>query len=81
MHHVYIKGHFPMLSDSWCDMADVLGRVASISDVVSEWQSLVLISSQTLTVSNISGVQTVSRKIRRDTLGDRGARPAVRTLP
>lgn len=33
--HIRNLGHFPMFSSQWCDMADVLGRVASISDVES----------------------------------------------
>lgn len=34
-HHIRTLGHYPMLSDNWCEMADVLGRVANVSDVVS----------------------------------------------
>lgn len=33
--HIRTLGHFPMLSEPWCEMAEVLGRVASISDVES----------------------------------------------
>mmetsp|Transcript_2818 Transcript_2818/g.2810 ORF Transcript_2818/g.2810 Transcript_2818/m.2810 type:complete len:308 (-) Transcript_2818:59-982(-) len=34
--HIRTLSHCPLLSDSWCDMADVLGRVASVSDVESK---------------------------------------------
>lgn len=33
--HIRTLGHFPLLSESWCEMAEVLGRVSSISDVES----------------------------------------------
>lgn len=34
--HIRTLGHYPMLSDHWCEMAEVLGRVANISDVESK---------------------------------------------
>lgn len=34
--HIRTLNHCPLLSDSWCNMADVLGRVASVSDVESK---------------------------------------------
>ena len=68
-----------MLSDSWCEMADVLGRVASISDVVSNMLLVVLFCPHTLGIVH-TGVQTISREGRRHPLGDRRAGLAVRTV-
>lgn len=33
--HIRTMGNFPILSEPWCAMADVLGRLASVSDVES----------------------------------------------
>ena len=30
----FLQGNFPILSDQWCEMADVLGRIAHVSEMV-----------------------------------------------
>jgi hypothetical protein len=34
--HIRKLGSFPMFSDAWFEMADVLGRVANVSDMESK---------------------------------------------
>lgn len=34
--HIRLLGHFPILSQGWLDMAETLGRIASVSDVESK---------------------------------------------
>ena len=79
----YMQGHYPMLSDPWCEMADVLGRIASISDVVSTcvvfWRMIRLVSTDLYLVFYallcMTGIQIGGIQRRRDIVGNRGTCP------